>query len=145
LTSTQSKVTIKHIKALGGSLFKHAVVKQQIKVNPWHDVEMPDDAIDSPRTEHYPLEEAENLVSALVDHVDCQLVIALSCFLGLRPGEIAALKWEDFDSKNVHIRRSVVRGKVGTPKTPESVASLPLFNPVKMPLLLWRKKWDNPK
>jgi integrase len=145
LTSTHSKVTIKHIKALGSSLFKHAVVKQQIKVNPWHDVEMPDDAIDSAPTEHYTLEEAENMISALVDHVDCQLVIALSCFLGLRPGEIAALKWEDFDSKTVHIRRSVVRGKVGTPKTPESVASLPLIDQVKMPLLLWRERSHNPK
>ncbi len=144
LTSTQSKVTIKHIKALGSSLFKHAVVKQQIKVNPWHDVEMPDDAIDSARTDHYTLEEAENIVSALVDHVDCQLVIALSCFLGLRPGEIAALKWEDFDSKSVHIRRSVVRGTVDVPKTPESLASLPLIAQVAVPLQLWRKESGKP-
>lgn len=145
LTSTQGKVTIKHIKALGSALFKHALVKQQIKVNPWHDVEIPDDAIDSARTEHYTLEEAENLVSALVDHVDCQLVIALSCFLGLRPGEIAALKWEDFDSKSVHIRRSVVRGKVDVPKTPESLASLPLIAQVGVPPHLWRKESGDPK
>jgi integrase len=48
-------------------------------------------------TAHYTLEEAENIISALVDHVDAQLVMALSFFLGLRPGEIAGLKWEDFD------------------------------------------------
>jgi integrase len=145
LTGTQGKNTLKHIKALGSSLFKRAVIEQRIKVNPWHDVNMPDDAIESERTKHYTLEEAENIVSALVDHVDCQLVMALSCFLALRPGEIAALKWEDFDSENVNIRRSVVRGIVDTPKTLESVASLPLINQVRVPLELWRKQSKNPK
>jgi integrase len=66
--------------------------------------------------------------------------MALSCFLGLRPGEIAALRWEDFDSECVHIRRSVVRGHVDTPKTLESIASLPLIDQVRMPLELWRQR-----
>jgi len=140
LTSTQGKNTLKHIKALGCSIFKRALIEQRIKANPWHDVQMPDDAIESKSTEHYTLEEAEDIISALVDHVDCQLVLALSCFLGLRPGEIASLKWEDFDSESVHIRRSVVRGNVGTPKTPESIASLPLIEQVRIPLELWRQK-----
>jgi integrase len=145
MTGTQGKNTLKHIKALGGSIFKRAVVEQRIKVNPWHDVEMPDDAVDSAGTKHYTLVEAEDIISALVDHVDCQLVMALSCFLGLRPGEIAALRWEDFDTESVHIRRSVVRGIVGTPKTPESIASLPLIDLVRVPLELWREKCGNPK
>jgi len=101
LTATQGKNTLKHIKALGSSLFKRAVVEQRIKVNPWHDVQMPDDVIEPERTPHYTLEEAEELISALVDHVDCQLILALSSFLGLRPGEIAALKWEDFDADSL--------------------------------------------
>jgi integrase len=106
---------------------------------------MPDDAIESSQTQHYTLEEAENIVSALVNHVDCQLVMALSCFLGLRPGEIAALRWEDFDPESVNIRRSVVRGNVGTPKTPESTLSLPLIDQVRVPLGLWRRRSNNPK
>jgi integrase len=144
LTGTQGKTTLKHIKALGSSLFKRAVIEQRIKTNPWHDVEMPDDAVDSAGTKHYTLVEAEDIISALVDHVDCQLVMALSCFLGLRPGEIAALRWEDVDADEIHIRRSVVRGIVGTPKTPESIASLPLIDLVKLPLTLWREKCGNP-
>jgi integrase len=145
LTGTQGKTTLKHIKALGSSLFKRAVIREKIKVNPWHDVNMPDDVIESESTKHYTLEEAENIISALVDHVDCQLVMALACFLALRPGEIAALRWEDFDSENVNIRRSVVRGIVGTPKTLESVAALPLIDQVKIPLELWRRQSQNPK
>jgi len=146
LTGTQGKNTLKHIKALGSSLFKRAVIEQRIKVNPWHDVQMPDDAIESESTKHYTLAESEDIISALVDHVDCQLVMALSCFLGLRPGEIAALRWEDFDSDCIHIRRSVVRGKVGTPKTPESIADIPLVEPrVLIPLKLWRAKSGKPR
>lgn len=145
LTGSCGKNTLKHIKALASSIFKRAVIEQRIKVNPWHDVEMPEDAIEPERTQHYTLEESENIISVLVDHVDCQLVMALSCFLGLRPGEIAALKWEDIDAECVRIRRSVVRSIVGVPKTPESVADLPLVNPrVIIPLELWRQKSGNP-
>ena len=139
LTGTQGKVTLKHIKALGGSIFKRAVIERRIKVNPWHDVEIPEDAIESKATKHYTLEEAEDLISALVDHVDCQLILALACFMALRPGEIAALKWEDFDGRTVSIRRSVVNGIVGTPKTLESLATLPLVSQVLIPLKLWRQ------
>lgn len=144
LTDTQNKSTIRHVKALGSTLFKHAVNENRIKVNPWHDVLMPDDAIEGNPTEHYTWEEAEDMISALVDHVDCQLIVALACFLGLRPGEIAALKWEDFDDEQVHIRRSVVRGNVGTPKTKEALAPIPLIDPVLVPLELWRQKNDRP-
>jgi integrase len=145
LTDTQNKNTIRHIKALGSSIFKRAVNERRIKVNPWHDVQMPDDAIDGRPTEHYTWEEAENIISALVDHVDCQLIVALACFLGLRPGEIAGLRWEDFDREYVHIRRSVVRGKLGTPKTAESLAQIPLIDPVRIPLRLWHQKSGNKK
>jgi len=61
----RARNTLKHIKALGSSLFKRAVIEQRIKVNPWHDVSMPDDAIQSEITKHYTLEEAENIISAL--------------------------------------------------------------------------------
>ena len=147
LTGTQNRNTLKHIKALASSIFGYAVDPQErIKVNPWREVKIPKDAIEPKQTAHYTLEEAEDMISALVDHVDCQLVLALSCFLGLRPGEIAALKWEDFDSESVHIRRSVVRGIVDKPKTPESLAELPLVDDhILIPLTLWRQKSGNPK
>jgi integrase len=144
LTATQNKNTLRHIKFLGSSIFKRAINERRIKVNPWHDVQMPDDAIDGRPTEHYTWEEAENIITALVDHVECQLIVALACFLGLRPGEIEGLRWEDFDDECVHIRRSVVRGKIGTPKTTEALAPIPLMDPVRVPLELWRQKSGNP-
>lgn len=144
LTGTQGKTTLKHIKALGGSLFKRAVIEKRLKVNPFHDVEMPEDAIESKRTKHYTMAQSEDMISALVDRVDCQLILALSCFMGLRPSEANAVKWEDFDTDWLHIRRGIVNGIVGTPKTLESVASVPLMVQVRVPLELWRLKCGNP-
>lgn len=144
LTGTQGKATLKHIKALGGSIFKRAAIERRIRVSPWHDVAMPDDAIESARTPHYTWEEAENIIFALVDRIDCQLIMSLACFLALRPNEIAPLRWEDFDAEWLHIRRGYVRGKLDVPKTLESVRSVPLIDRVRVPLELWRQKSKNP-
>ena len=48
------------------------------------------------KTGHYSLREALSILSALSEHVEGQLVTALSFFWGLRPSEIKGLKWEDF-------------------------------------------------
>jgi len=90
-------------------------------------------------TAHYTLEEAENIISALVDHVDCQAIMALACFTGLL-GEIQGLGWDDIGGDWVHIRRSIVRAKEEELKTANSLASLPQITPVKIPLALWRQK-----
>ncbi len=81
--------------------------------NPWH-VKLPKDCKETKTTEHYTMEEAENLITTLVDHVDAQLVIALPCFLGLGPAEIAGLHgvmltWIGFtsDATNPHTARLV--------------------------------------
>jgi integrase len=143
LAGTQGKNTLKHIRALMSAIFTYAIRRRDITrltVNPIHDVLLPEDAIASPPTKHYTLEEAEDIVSALVDHVDCQLIMALGCFIGLRPNEILGLKWEDFDGEILSIRRGVVRGVVGPLKTQESMADIPLVDRrVIVPLELWRK------
>ncbi len=142
LTSTQRSTTLKHIRAVGSAIFKRAVVERRIKANPWHDVVMPDDAIKPKETKHYTMEEAENLISALVDHVDAQLVLALSCFLGLGPAEIGGLQWGDVDSNAINIRRNKVRGEVTTPKTDERMAPVPIIDQIRVPLELWRAKCE---
>jgi integrase len=91
-------------------------------------------------TKSYTLEEMENIISALVDRVDAQLVMALSFFLGLRKGEIQGLQWSDIDENFIHIRRAFSRGVVGTPKSKKSLRSLPIIQPVRGLLMLWRSK-----
>lgn len=139
LTTTQGKTTLKHIKAVASSIFKLAVDDERIKMNPWKEVGMPQDAIESAGTEWYTLEESEDMITALVDHVDAQLVLALSCFLALGPAEIGGLQWGDIDDV-IHIRRNLVRGEVTTPKTKERAASVPILDVVRVPLELWRAK-----
>jgi integrase len=154
LTSLAKKLgraTIQHIRSLASGIFAHAVNVGVIESNPWHDVKVLGKTKEPGETAHYTLQEAEDIISALVEHVDCQLIVALAFFLGLRPGEIQGLRWEDIDSdpdqqglRWIHIRRAVARNRVGETKTTSSVASLPLIAPVLIPLNLWRAKRGNP-
>ena len=47
-------------------------------------------------------------------------------FTYARPGEARACKWEDYDGKKLHIRESIWRTHTTPPKTPESVAPVPV-------------------
>jgi integrase len=154
LTSLAKKLgraTIQHIRSLASGIFAHAVNVGVIESNPWHDVKVLGKTKEPGETAQYTLEEAEDIISALVEHVDCQLIVALAFFLGLRPGEIQGLRWEDVDSvaddqglQWIHIRRAVARNVIGETKTTSSVASLPLIAPVLTPLNLWRAKRGYP-
>jgi len=144
LKTKQGKNTLKHIRALASAMFSEAIERNLRVDNPWH-VKLPKDCKESKPTEHYTMEEAENLITALVDHVDAQLVLALSCFLGLGPAEIAGLQWGDVDADWIHIRRNKpAHGKVGPPKTKERMAPVPIIDQVRVPLELWRAKCENP-
>ena len=154
LTSLAKKLgraTIQHIRSLASGIFAHAVNVGVIESNPWHDVKVLGKTKEPGETAHYTLQEAEDIISALVEHVDCQLIVAFAFFLGLRPGEIQGLRWEDIDSdpneqglRWIHIRRAVARNVIGETKTTSSVASLPLIAPVLIPLNLWRAQRGNP-
>ena len=140
LKTKQGKNTLKHIRALASAMFSEAIERGLRNDNPWH-VKLPKDCKESNGTEHYTMEEAENLISALVDHPDAQLVIALSCFLGLGPAEIAGLQWGDVERDWIHIRRNKPsHGEIGPPKTKERMAPVPIIDHVRVPLLLWREK-----
>src|SRR6266851_4023650 len=145
LKTKQGKNTLKHIRALASAMFSEAVERGLRNDNPWH-VKLPKDCKETKTTEHYTMEEAENLISALVDHADAQLVIALSCFLGLGPAEIAGLQWGDVEAAWISIRRNKPsHGKVGPPKTAERMASVPIIDQVRVPLELWRAACEHPQ
>lgn len=132
--------TLRHIRALGSAMFSEAIERNLRADNPWR-VKLPRDCKESKPTEHYTMEEAENIISALVDHVDAQLVMALACFNALGNAEIAGLQWNDIDKELIHIRRNKpMHGKIGPTKTPERMASIPLLDQVRVPLELWRRK-----
>jgi integrase len=143
-TGTLNKTSLKHVRALGSSIFERARVMGLLKINPWQNVPMPKDAVDPENTAHYTPEQSEDMVTALIDHVDAQLVLTLACFLGLGPAEIAGLQWGDVDANSVHIRRNRMQGEVTTTKNKWRAASVPIIDQVRVPLELWRAKCEDP-
>jgi integrase len=144
LAKTFGRHTLQHIRSLASGIFTHAVNRGVIDTNPWHDCRVLGKTIEPGETAHYTLEEAENVISALGRHVDAQTIVGLSFFVGLRPGEIQGLRWEDLTDGWLHVRRAVVRNVIGETKTKSSVASLPLIGRVKILLALWWETCGKP-
>ena len=159
--SRLGRATLAHIRSLASAVFSHALNLGMIESNPWHDVKVLGKVKSPTGNAHYTLEQATRMISALAGHPNAQAVLSLACFLGLRPGEIAGLRWEDIDTQGnwIHLRRAVVRGIVGELKTRIKAAQdqtcscgmplsqcqrLPLIEPVAIGLDLWRKSSGNP-
>jgi len=140
LAKTYGPYTLKNIKNLSSALFTHAINVGKIDSNPWHDCKVLGKQLPKGETGHYSLEEIENIITALVGCVECQLIMALAYFFGLRRGEIQALQWGDVDADWLHIRRNKVNGRVVTLKGKKKEKDFPLIQPVKGLLSLWGAK-----
>jgi integrase len=140
LAKTYRPYTLKNMKNLASALFTHAINVGKIDSNPWHDCKVLGKTLENGETGYYSLEEIENIITALVGCVECQLIMALAYFFGLRRGEIQGLQWGDADADWVHIRRNMVNGRITTIKGKKKSKDFPLIQPVKGLLSLWRAK-----
>jgi integrase len=141
LAKTYGPYTLKNIKNLCSALFTHAInTSEVIETNPWHDCKVLGKQLPKGETGHYSLEEIENIITALVGCVECQLIMALAYFFGLRRGEIQGLQWGDVATEWLHIRRNKVNGRITTLKGKKKEKDFPLIQPVKGLLSLWRAK-----
>jgi integrase len=140
LAKTLRPRTLDRIKWLASAIFAHAVATGHCDSNPIRDAKVLGNTLGHGLTKSYTREEMENVITALVDHVEAQLIMALSFFAGLRKGEIQGLQWGDIDAEYIHVRRAFSRGVVGTPKSKKALRSIPIIQPVKGLLLLWRAK-----
>lgn len=82
-----------------------------------------------PRFDFLTFEEADQLLAKVEDEWHPMILTAMRT--GLRQGELCALRWEDVDleEKMVHVRRSVWKGHISTPKN-NRFRSVPLTNEV---------------
>ncbi len=175
LSQTLGRNTLHHVRSLMSGIFSNAISQGYIKVSPdggktWAAAQNPiKDAgvlgktARPAKTGHYSLKEALLILAALSDCVECQLVMALSFFWGLRPSEIRGLRWEDFcdgssetcaickeddwdiEVAHVHIRRAIDKqGNETGLKTDEAEQPLPLMIPIAMPLQIWRDQCGHP-
>ena len=139
LAKTLRRRSLQHIRSLASGIFTLAVNQEGLlERNPWRDVKvMAKMKADEP-TEKYTLPEAEAILGALRGHLNAQTVFSLAFFLGLRPSEIAGLRWEDIEEDAIHIQRAAVRGVVDGTKT-DGTRRVPLIQPVRGLLQLWRE------
>jgi len=122
--------SLTHVRALCSQIFRHAFDKGLIESNVWRDVAKVKGK-ETKETGHYTLDEAQQIITDLEGDQRAQTAFGLSFFCALRPGELAGLRWEDFDDDHVTVNRSVWKGHVGTPKTKQAVRRIPLIGPTK--------------
>jgi len=120
-----SRKTLRHCKALLSRIFTFAKQRGALDgINPVQDAAIPRQARGAVPTHAVTPDE----VSAMLDVLDGQarLAVALMFFAALRPGEARGVRWEDFDGKRLHVRRSVWRTFETAPKTESSIAQVPV-------------------
>ena len=139
LTGSHGQRSITQIKGVAQLLFKRAVAEGRIASNPWRDVVLPKSAIATKPSPCYTWKEAAEAVRALdsAGRPDCALIMALCCYLGLRPNEVAALRFEDIEGDWLHIRRGYVRGRLDVPKTVSSAQPVPLPEAIRKQLEIY--------
>jgi len=120
-----SRKTLSHCKGLLTAIFSFA--KRNGVINgelPTRDAIIPRKARSSPPTVAYSCDTIMQMLSVLTG--TARVAVAVGFFAGLRPGEMKGLKWTDYNSREIHIRRSVWRSFETLPKTPESIGSVPV-------------------
>lgn len=138
---------LRHCKTMLSAVFKHA--KQQGLIdglNPLKDAAIPRSAERSKPTQAFSLEEVLQILDVLdrAGKKQAKTAVALIFFCGLRPGEARGARWEDFDGKRLAIHQSVWNTFITTTKTDESVASLPVREPLRSILAEQRELDGNP-
>jgi len=137
--------TVTNTKNLMSAIFTYAVNTGVIETNPCHDMKPLIRTIEPADTKAYDLETALAIIDLFPAEPDIQCMLSLLYFCGLRIGEVAGLKWEDFSSTQVSIQRAIVRSKECTPKSKSSVAPVPLIAPVLGALQRWNAASGFPK
>ncbi|MGA8492844.1 MAG: tyrosine-type recombinase/integrase [Terriglobales bacterium] len=134
-----------HAKNLMSAIFTYAVNTGVIETNPCHDMKPLIRTIEPADTKAYDLETALAIINLFPAEPNIQCMLSLLYFCGLRIGEVAGLKWEDFSSTQVSIQRAIVRSKECTPKSKSSAAPVPLIAPVLGALQRWNATPGFPK
>lgn len=138
-----SRNLVQNCKVVLSSIFQRAlqVFPRDLPVNPIHDLKLeqsredttPKSELDGPR---YSKKEFDLLLSALSGKE--KALVATAFYAALRPGEVAAVRWEDDRGSMLEIERAVWNGIVDTPKTKSSRASVPILGPLRSILDAYR-------
>jgi integrase len=139
------KATLHKLRSMLSAIFKRGIgLGYRTGPNPCREVTLPN-ALPPQETYAYSLPEIREMLS-LIQHETARVIIALAGYCGLSRSEIQGLCWEAFDTDNSEIAviSSVVHGKRGNPKTEARKNSVPLIQPVRELLDLYRLRLGNP-
>jgi integrase len=116
--------SLRHCKAFLSGAFKQAKRLGILDgLNPIQDVSIPR-APEPEDTYAYSLPEVKAILGVLPQ--PAWTVILTAALTGFRKGEIRGLEWDDFDGKELTVKRSVWNGTVNEPKTKRSRAPVPV-------------------
>ena len=116
--------TVKNLYHILNTALKKAQTVHKIKNNPCDGIELPE--VEKPDIEVFDESEVERLLR-VTKGTDMYLMAVLELSLGIRRGELNALRWEDVDFVNnvIHIRRSrSMAGKEKVTKAPKTKAGV---------------------
>jgi integrase len=138
-----NKSTLAHVKSLCSGIFKHAVRKGIIKINPWR--EAGESVKVRPKKTHvaYTPEETVAILNVL-DRPQAKLFFVMCAVMGLRPSEVAALKWENITDGVLKIIEAAPYGILGDTKTERSKRTLKIIEPVTSLIAAWHEANGKP-
>lgn len=134
--------SVKKYRSALSVMFDDAVLEGIIDFNPFEKVKYPVDVDHyDPNSDGFDGEDSQvdpfslDEIYALLEKTDGYKFnfIGIMAFSGARPGELIGLKWDDVDFKNelFKIKRTMIRGKLGYPKTRSSIRTIPMAPGVK--------------
>lgn len=135
--------SVKYVHATLRKAFNDAIKKKLFAENPFNEVEIPKTATYIARA--LTASEVKDLLLAIMDS-ELFLPVFLGVSLGLRRGEILALRWQDinFEYKEIFINKSMKSSKNGfvlsDTKTKSSLRKMPISNTVNKVLQIVLRK-----
>jgi integrase len=146
-----SENTVSHARALASVIFSYACAKGYIAVNPWRDVKKTVAGQDVEDCVAYTQKEIEAILDAL-EHVSgreeysatmASMALSVGFYAGLRPSEIAGLRWENVTEDKIHVKQAYVVGTSKGTKTGKN-RTVVMLPQLRHRMKLWAMKWKYP-
>ena len=128
--------TIANQKLVINLIFQHAILQNDIELNPCSAAKMPKDTKKISRSAASTMDE-----KIIRESSDTWLFPYIAIMTGMRKGEILALQWQDvdFDNDLISVTKSVYhegdKPKIKQPKTDAGIRTVPLLAPLREVLL----------
>jgi integrase len=124
LQTQLGKNSLKHIKAFMSGVFKQAKRLGVLDgLNPMQDTSIPRTPA-ADETYAYSLDELKKILLVLEE--PSRTVVLTAALTGLRKSELRGLRWQDFNGKELSVKRSFVNGETNDTKNARSKAVVPV-------------------